>query len=48
MNAKKEFHSFGFEARNTFYNMDPKQSSKYHYFEYFKMNLYSAKVRNLI
>lgn len=46
MDSKKEFHSFGNEAKKFFYDLDLKQSSKYYYFENFKMNLYCDKVDN--
>lgn len=46
LDSRKEFHSFGNEAKKFFYDLDVKQSSKYYYFENFKMILYQNKVDN--
>ncbi len=38
------FHSFGFEARETYHDLDEGESKKWLYFEKFKMELHSRKV----
>lgn len=38
------FHSFGFEAREAYHDLDEAESKKWLYFEKFKMELHSRKV----
>ena len=44
LNEQGEFHSFGYEARETYHNLDAEESRKWLYFEKFKMELHSRKV----
>ena len=44
LNGQGEFHSFGYEARETYHNLDAEESRKWFYFEKFKMELHSRKV----
>lgn len=44
LNERGEFHSFGYEARETYHNLDAEESQKWLYFEKFKMELHSRKV----
>ena len=43
-----DFHSFGYEARETYADMDETESLKYLYFEKFKMELHSRRVSYII
>ena len=38
------FHSFGFEAREAYHDLDEAESKRWFYFEKFKMELHSRKV----
>lgn len=44
LNEQGEFHSFGYEARETYHDLDAEESRKWLYFEKFKMELHSRKV----
>lgn len=44
LNERGEFHSFGYEARETYHNLDAEESRNWLYFEKFKMELHSRKV----
>lgn len=44
LNEHGAFHSFGFEARETYHDLDEAESRKWLYFEKFKMELHSRKV----
>lgn len=44
LNEHSAFHSFGFEAREAFHDLDELDSKKWLYFEKFKMELHSRKV----
>lgn len=44
LNERGEFHSFGYEARETYHNLDAEEHQKWLYFEKFKMELHSRKV----
>ena len=44
LNNHSAFHSFGFEARETYHDLDEVDSRKWLYFEKFKMELHSRKV----
>ena len=45
MNERAAFHSFGYEAREAYHDLDETESRKWLYFEKFKMELHSRKVR---
>jgi len=47
LNEHGAFHSFGFEARETYHDLEEAESRKWLYFEKFKMELHSRKVLNL-
>ena len=47
LNEQGKFHSFGYEARETYHNLDAEESRKWFYFEKFKMELHSRKVNKL-
>ena len=42
------FHSFGFEAREAYHDLDEAESKRWLYFEKFKMELHSRKVRESV
>ena len=42
------FHSFGFEARETYHDLEEAESRKWLYFEKFKMELHSRKVTQFL
>ena len=44
LNDHGGFHSFGFEAREAYHDLDEAESRKWLYFEKFKMELHSRKV----
>ena len=44
LNERGEFHSFGYEARETYHNLDEDESRRWLFFEKFKMELHSRKV----
>ena len=44
LNEHGGFHSFGFEAREAYHDLDEAESIKWLYFEKFKMELHSRKV----
>ena len=44
LNEHGKYHSFGYEARETYHNLDAEESRKWLYFEKFKMELHSRKV----
>ena len=44
LNDHRAFHSFGFEAREAYHDLDEMESKKWLYFEKFKMELHSRKV----
>lgn len=44
LSPDEKFHSFGFTARDTFHNLKPQESKKWHYFEKFKMVLHYSTV----
>lgn len=44
LNERGAFHSFGFEAREAYHDLDDVDSKKWLYFEKFKMELHSRKV----
>ena len=44
LNDQGKFHSFGYEARETYHNLDAEESRQWLYFEKFKMELHSRKV----
>lgn len=44
LNEHGGFHSFGFEAREAYHDLDETDSRKWLYFEKFKMELHSRKV----
>ena len=48
LNEQGKFHSFGYEARETYHNLDAEDSRQWLYFEKFKMELHSRKVYNLL
>lgn len=48
LNEHGAFHSFGFEARETYHDLDEAESTKWLYFEKFKMELHSRKVMKLL
>ena len=41
----KQFHSFGFTARDFFHDLDPSEAKKWFFFDKFKMILHHSKVR---
>ncbi len=43
LNEYSAFHSFGFEAREAYHDLDEMESKKWLYFEKFKMELHSRK-----
>lgn len=47
LNECGAFHSFGFEAREAYHDLEENESKKWLYFEKFKMELHSRKVRIL-
>ena len=44
LNEKGAFHSFGYEARETYLDLNEEEAQKWFYFEKFKMELHSRKV----
>lgn len=44
LNEHRGFHSFGYEAREAYHDLDETESKKWLYFEKFKMELHSRKV----
>lgn len=44
LNDKGAFHSFGYEARETYLDLNEEETQKWFYFEKFKMELHSRKV----
>ncbi len=44
LNEHGGFHSFGYEAREAYHDLDEAESKKWLYFEKFKMELHSKKV----
>ena len=44
LNERGEFHSFGYEAREAYHDLDAEKSRKWLYLEKFKMELHSRKV----
>ena len=44
MNEQRGFHSFGYEAREAYHDLDEVESMRWLYFEKFKMELHSRKV----
>ncbi len=44
LNNNKKLHSFGHEAQNNYYNLEPKETTKFYHFEHFKMALHNEKV----
>ena len=44
LNERGGFHSFGYEAREAYHDLDEAESRKWLYFEKFKMELHSRKV----
>ena len=44
LNDKQGFHSFGFDAREAYHDLDEVQSRKWLYFEKFKMELHCRRV----
>jgi len=44
LNEHGAFHSFGYEAREAYHDLDGTDSTKWLYFEKFKMELHSRKV----
>ena len=46
MDEREQFHSFGYEARDTYNDMAENESRNWLYFEKFKMELHSRKVVN--
>ena len=46
LNEYGAFHSFGFEAREAYHDLDEVESMKWLYVEKFKMELHSRKVRH--
>lgn len=48
LNERAGFHSFGYEAREAYHDLDEMESQKWLYFEKFKMELHSRKVRKPI
>lgn len=48
LNEKGEFHSFGYEARETYHNLNADESRNWLYFEKFKMELHSRKVQFML
>ena len=44
LNERAGFHSFGYEARETYHDLDEVDSRRWLYFEKFKMELHSRKV----
>lgn len=47
LNEHGAFHSFGFEARETYHDLDEAECRKWLYFEKFKMELHSRKVQQV-
>ena len=45
MDEREQFHSFGYEARDTYHDMGEEKSRNWLYFEKFKMELHSRKVQ---
>jgi len=46
LTPSKQFHSFGFTARDFYHDLDQAEASKWLYFEKFKMNLHHCTVRD--
>lgn len=46
LNEYGAFHSFGFEAREAYHDLDESDSKRWLYFEKFKMELHSRKVQD--
>ena len=44
LTPSKQFHSFGFTARDFYHDLDQAEANKWLYFEKFKMNLHHCKV----
>lgn len=44
LNEHGGFHSFGFEAREAYHDLEEEESTRWLYFEKFKMELHSRKV----
>ncbi len=44
LNEREGFHSFGYEARDAYHDLEEAESRKWLYFEKFKMELHSRKV----
>ena len=47
LNPDKSFNSFGFEAQDTFAELEDHEARRYYYFERFKMILHCNEVRQL-
>jgi len=45
LTPSKQFHSFGFTARDFYHDLDQAEANKWLYFEKFKMNLHHCSVR---
>ena len=45
LNPDREFHSFGFTARDYFHDLAASEAAKWYYFDKFKMMLHHDKVR---
>ena len=45
MDEREQFHSFGYDARDTYHDMTEEESRNWLYFEKFKMELHSRKVK---
>ena len=45
LSPQREFHSFGFTARDCFHDLGPAEAAKWFYFDKFKMMLHHDKVR---
>ena len=44
LNPDREFHSFGFTARDYFHDLGAREAAKWYYFDKFKMMLHHDKV----
>ena len=44
LNPCRQFHSFGFTARDFYHDMDPNEAKKWYFFQKFKMILHHNKV----
>lgn len=48
LTPSKQFHSFGFTARDFYHDLDQAEANKWLYFEKFKMNLHYCTVSDLM